>query len=360
MTDCAESRSGVEGLEDLVRRAYRERVPLTASLELTRRCSLRCVHCYAGPGLGAGAGGASELSTGEWLGVLDQLTETGCLFVVLTGGEPLLRADFRAIYRHAKENGLVVTLFSNATLIDEAAADFLAEWPPRHVDITVYGATAETYERVTQVPGSYARCMRGIHALMRRGVRVTLKTVILTLNEHEFSDIEALAESLGLEFRLDAAIFGRYDGDLSPLEYRVDPERAAMREFSNSKRRQAWAAYLQKGSPTDGRLFMCGAGRSACHVNAYGMLSPCLMDVGTAYDLRGGSVVEGWQTELASRVQQSAPEGSRCAPCDKKRACGYCPLFAERESGGAGGVSAWLCRLADARVNQAASVAGAL
>ena len=64
------------------------RSPVTGSVELTYRCNLRCAHCYIPHRSGRG-----ELSTDEWKGLLDQVAEAGCLYLLVTGGEPFLRRD---------------------------------------------------------------------------------------------------------------------------------------------------------------------------------------------------------------------------------------------------------------------------
>ncbi|MGB3904717.1 MAG: radical SAM protein, partial [Anaerolineae bacterium] len=141
-----------------------KRVPIAGSLELTFRCNLRCVHCYLGD-TRAGIPGKQELTYAEIRDLLDQIVDEGCLWLLLTGGEPLVRPDFLDIYTYAKQKGLLVTLFTNGTLITPQIADYLQQWRPFVVEISLYGRTKETYEKVTGVPGSYERCMRGIQLL---------------------------------------------------------------------------------------------------------------------------------------------------------------------------------------------------
>jgi len=356
MADCPDQMAGVSPFEAFVRQAHVKRVPVNASLELTRRCNLRCVHCYTGPGLGAtGPDAEPELTTPEWHRILEELAEAGCLMVLITGGEPLLRPDFCEIYRHARELGFVVNVFTNATLIDDETANFLRSMPPRTVDVTLYGATAETYERITRKRGSFEQCMQGIEALRRAGVRVTLKSILMTLNEHEFEAIEKLARSLGDGFRLDAALTPRYGGDREPLRYRVAPEVAVEHEFAAEDRRRGWTDLLDKPPvKTDGRLFACGAGRRSCHVNAFGKLLTCLADQDEfGYDLRHRSFREGWETALRARVAQRMPDGFLCDSCSQRRWCGQCPLYVQMETCGNPSSTSWACRLGDLRLQRA-------
>ena len=145
-----------------------KRIPLVGSLEVTERCNLSCVHCYIN--LPAGDQGARkrELNAVEIYDILDQIVEEGCLWLLLTGGEPFVRPDFLEIYTYAKKKGLLITLFTNGTTITPRIADHLAEWRPFAIEITLYGHSQETYERVTGVQDSYERCRRGIELLQER------------------------------------------------------------------------------------------------------------------------------------------------------------------------------------------------
>ena len=137
----------------LKRQVGDRRVPLGGTLELTHRCNNRCRHCFNNlrsddaPALGR------ELSTREVARILDEAAALGCVWVLLTGGEILLRPDFTDIYDHARGLGLLVTLFTNGTLVTPELADHLDRHRPFSVEVTLYGATRETYERVTGDPG---------------------------------------------------------------------------------------------------------------------------------------------------------------------------------------------------------------
>ena len=106
-----------------------KRIPLSGSLELTFRCNLRCVHCYL-DGQHTPSPEQHELTTSEITDIIDQIVAEGCLWLLLTGGEPLVRPDWKEIYLYAKRKGLIITLFTNGTLLTPEDADFLAEWRP--------------------------------------------------------------------------------------------------------------------------------------------------------------------------------------------------------------------------------------
>ena len=101
-----------------------------------------------------------------------------------TGGEIFARRDFLDIYTGGQETRLpsYLVLFTNGTMITPRIADHLVEYRPFAIEITLYGATRETYEALTQVPGSFDRCMKGIRLLQERNLPLKLKTVPTTVN----------------------------------------------------------------------------------------------------------------------------------------------------------------------------------
>ena len=114
-------------LAALQRRLRTAAVPAAGSIEPTRRCNLRCAHCYVGAERFSPDAGAGELDTAAWLALIDDVAAAGCLELCCTGGEPLLRADFPALYERARRAGIAVTLFTNGTLVDAATAALLRE-----------------------------------------------------------------------------------------------------------------------------------------------------------------------------------------------------------------------------------------
>ena len=195
-----------------------KRVPLRGTIEVTRRCPLSCAHCYNNLPIEDEEARRTELSYEEHCRIVDEIVEAGCFWLLYTGGEIFARSDFIDIYKYAKRQGLLITLFTNAVLINEKIVDSLADYPPHYIEITLYGHTTKTYETITGKPGSFERCMRGIRLLMERGIPLKLKTVTMTLNKHEISEMKRFVEEdLGLEFRYDAMINPRLDRSRGPL-----------------------------------------------------------------------------------------------------------------------------------------------
>lgn len=311
-------------------------LPISATVELTARCNLRCAHCYINLPAGDRQAREQELSYQQWARILDEMAAEGCLWVLITGGEPLLRPDFRDIYLHAKKLGMLTTLFTNGTLLTPEVADLLQEWPPFEVEITVYGRTKETYEQVTRMPGSYEKCLRGIDLLLERGIPLTLKTMIMSLNIHEYWDLKDWVESFGLTFRSDMALTARLDGGTEPAAVRLTPEQVVDIDMRDQGRLQLWQQMIKvSGRRARDRthLHHCGAGVDSFHLDAYGGMYMCLMLRHARYDLMQGSLAEGWQ-EFIPRLREQKPRGEyRCLQCDLLFMCRQCPGWAFLEHG---------------------------
>ena len=347
-------RSNREFLDHIDRKSAALRIPLTGSIELTARCNLQCVHCYLDPSSFIARPDVDGMSTAKLFSVLDEITEAGCLNLLFTGGEPLLRKDFAEIFHRAKRNGMLVSIFSNGTLMREEIASLFADLPPQSVEISLYGATEETYEKITRVKGSYRRCMEGIRLLLDAEVPVALKTMLMTLNRHELAAMEKMAGDLGVKFRFDAAIFPRLNGDRYPLSLRVPPEEVAEKELSDPERRRQWKDFYQRatGGGAEDRLYLCGAGVNSFHIDASGILRPCLMVTSVAYPLGHGSFSAGWRDVISLISSRKPGKEYPCNSCEKGPLCGYCPAFFALENGREDICSPYLCEIGAARLQR--------
>ena len=324
-----------EWTEGFRARAARTRTPIAATLELTRRCNLRCVHCYLGDQAAQHRLQDRELAVGAVKAAVSEWAQAGCLYLTLTGGEPLLRPDFPEIYRHARERGLVVTVFTNGTLVTEEIAGLFREFPPRKVEISLYGATAATHDGVTGVPGSHARAWAGIRRLQAAGVRVALKTVLMKSNLAEREALERQAAEIGAAFRHDAAIFPCLDGARAPLALRVAPEEAVRADMATTERRDTWRASIEQTAarPAADGLYGCSAGQTFFHCDPFGGLAPCVMAESYRRDPRGRPFREVWNGDLADIRRRTRTRAVASFTGALRGACAHCPAFNLVETG---------------------------
>lgn len=327
------------------------RIPISGSLDLTRQCNLRCVHCYLGNRAADRNDLEPELNTAQWIDIIDQIAEAGCLYLLITGGEPLLRKDFNEVYTRAKSNGLVVTIFSNGTLIDDDVLALFEDFPPHAVEISLYGASEKTYEKITGVRGSYGRCLNNVKRLLDRQIRTKLKTILMTHNRHEFNAIQSMAEMYNVDFRFDAAIFPTLDGNKAPVDLRVSPKAAVEIELSDQKRLLQWQDLFckMKNRQMSDSLYTCGTGLTSFHIDPYGNLQPCLMVNSLKYNIARGHFSEGWHDVIPNIRKRKAGRNFACQRCEKMVLCGYCPAFFELETRKEETPSKYLCAMGQHR-----------
>ncbi|MFV2074053.1 MAG: radical SAM/SPASM domain-containing protein [Thermoanaerobaculales bacterium] len=333
------------------------RRPINGTIEVTRRCNLSCVHCYNNLPSGDQEARARELSLEDHKRILDELAEAGTLWILYTGGEVFLRPDFLEIFLYAKQKGFLLTLFTNGIAITESRADFLAKWRPFAVEITLYGHTQETYDRLTGVAGSFSRVRKAIDILLERGLPLKLKTVVLEENQHELAAMKDFAESLGVEFKFDAMINPRLDGSLAPLATRLDPIEVVALDLQDPRRLQAWEHFCEhfhgpaQPQGREDRLYHCGGAVNSFSINPYGELGLCGFSQGDLFDLRRGSFKEGWESFLGRVVERRVQLATKCTTCHLKSLCGMCPAYGELENGNPEKPVDFLCHVAHLRAH---------
>jgi radical SAM protein with 4Fe4S-binding SPASM domain len=350
-----EARSYAEFSLQLNRRVIASRIPASGTIELTRRCPLNCQHCYNNLPMGDSEARATELTTDELRRVMDELADAGCLWLLFTGGEILARADFFEIYTYAKQKGFFITLFTNGTLVTERVADFFAEWRPFAIEITLYGATRETYERLTQIPGSYDKCMRGIRLLLDRGLPLKLKSVATTITKHEMFAMKELAHGFGCEYKFDPLITPRIDCSQSPIETRLQPWEVVQLDLLDPDRVAEWKTFSEQFSGPShlpGReeeLYSCGGGMNSFAIDPQGMLSICVISHFDKFDLRRGSFAEGWNDFLFKVRKKKKTTPTKCDACQISAVCGMCPANGELEHADPEKPVDFLCHVAHLR-----------
>ncbi|MFH0931463.1 MAG: radical SAM protein [Candidatus Zixiibacteriota bacterium] len=337
--------------DELHQKALKARIPLDGALELTFRCNLKCIHCYCNLSADDIKAKSEELTTREVFCILDQLKEAGCLFLLFTGGEPLLRPDLLDIYDYAKKNGFIITIFTNGTMVTQSLVNYLEKQRPFTVEISLYGITEKTYERITGVQGSFNKCLKGIELLKGAGVSLKLKTMLLSINQEELKEIKAFVRNLGLSFSFDPILNPRLDGNRSPYAYRVSPEEVVRWDIEDDARKEAWKKYLGTYSTNyeNEQIFTCAAGKSSFVINPYGNLSPCMMVRSPAYNLRNGNLKKGWSEFIPKVIATKYSAFNKCRTCSDYVFCDRCPGWSFLETGNKEAPLEYVCQIARMR-----------
>lgn len=342
-----------------------KRVPFSFELEVTGRCNNNCRHCTINLPAGDRAAKGRELSLKEIAKIVDKAVSMGALWGLITGGEPFLREDFADIYLHMKRRGLLVSVFTNGTLVSEEHVNLFKHYPPRDLEVTVYGVTRETYEKVTRKAGSFEAFTRGLDLLLESGIPVRLKAMALRSNFHEIPAMAQLCrESTKDFFRLDPFLHLRYDGNTERNEEiraeRLSPGEIASLEASDPERLEALQQSCKRRiagngcNPRCDHLFQCGAGLDSFNVSFDGIfrLCPSLWHPGSVYDLKVGGLKEAWEA-FVPKVREGRTNArtflESCRICPIADLCLWCPGNAHLETGLMDGPVDYFCRVAHER-----------
>jgi radical SAM protein with 4Fe4S-binding SPASM domain len=327
-------------IDVLYHRAIKDNIPLSANFELTYRCNLRCSHCYVVDR------GERELSFSEITDILDQLAAVNCLFLTLTGGEPLMREDLLDIARYSHKKGFDLKLFSNGTLIDGSMAGKLASLKPLRVGISIYGADDATHDQLTGVPGSFNRSLRALRLLKEAGVFTMVKCLVMKENVAQLEEIGKLAHEIGAVFQFDPIVTPRNDGNREPLQHELD-EADLYRLLSYVVDDPGPINKKVRLSPES---IICGAGRDSCCISPGGELYPCVALPVPLGNLRHQSFVDIWQGAEAAKLRRFRfADLYQCCSCPELDYCTRCWGLAAVESGDHLGPANLNCRIARIR-----------
>jgi radical SAM protein with 4Fe4S-binding SPASM domain len=338
--------------------------PLAGQIEFTYRCGFNCIHCYC-KGL---EDKNKELSTTQWKKVLDELESQGCVYLGLSGGDPLIRKDFLELYAYAKKKCFIITIFTNGQALSRRTLDYLAKSPPFSLEITLNGITQKTHEAITRVKGSFSIAMETIKKIKQKKLPLILKSNCLKQNKNEIGKIKAFADGfLGkrkdrFHFKYDPMIYPRLSGDKAPTNFRL-----SFQELSDLRKQDTdiWQQY-QRGIDADfpdlGRdksfLYRCTAWREQFFINPYGRLKFCNFSEKFSIDLKTTPFKEGFYKTFPKLLNEKFKTNSKCRNCRLRPACYYCPARAYLETGNEEASVPYYCQLARAAARQIRSAAG--
>ncbi len=302
---------------------------MQATLELTYRCNERCKHCYLAT-YDDKADGRPPLSLEEWKRILDQMAEIGVLLLVFIGGEAMMHPQFWGIAEYAAKKQFALTLITNGLLLNEDAADRIAELGFYQVTLSLYSSDSKVHDSMTRRKGSHVHALAAIERLQRRKVGVGVNCLLTQENIDSCFELEDWARAQGLRIQFDPMVTPKSDGTLGSTATRATPDQLR-KYYQTLKRKGRGPEPVAAGDAEDP---VCNAGRGKCAVNAYGDLLTCLEVREPMGNLREHSFCEIWGSAKAQQLRNYRVKNLKFdSGCGDGAFCDHCPGMAGAETG---------------------------
>lgn len=337
-------------------------IPLSGTFELSPICNFACQMCYIRKTQKEVSDSTRKILTlDDWRRIAKEARAAGMLELLLTGGEPLLWPDFWTLYGELAEMGFLISINTNGSLIDEEAILRFKEKPPHRINITLYGASDETYKRLCGVTGVFTKVDRAIRGLLDAGITVKLNCSLTPMNAEDLDWIVDYAKERNTVVSVATYMFPpvRRAPDQIGVNERFTPEESAyymMRYLRRDRGEEKFQKYLRsilEGyaepmvleseciDPVDGRI-RCRAGKASFWITWDGWMMPCGMMTHPQIDVKDQEFLTAWKllTTSASEIRLSG----LCDKCDNREFCHPCAAIAYAETGSFGGVPAYRCK----------------
>ncbi len=342
----------------ILARAKRTYTPANGSIELLPLCNMNCDMCYVRLSREEMERQGRLRTAEEWLEIGRQMKDAGVLFLLLTGGEPFLYPEFRRLYLGLRELGMIITINTNGTLIDEELAEFFGKNKPRRVNITLYGMDEETYANLCHYPGGYEKTLRGIRLLREQGVDVRIGGSIVRTNKGDLDKLLDLEAELGVPVRVDTYMMPATRERELPynIQSRLNPEEAAQARIHALKRvmgPELFPQYVRQSveradhpEPAEAKPghMSCMAGQCSFTINWQGEMRPCVILTEPAISVFEFGFKAAWKYIVEETHKILLNE--KCSTCHMRHLCRTCAASALLETGSYDGVPDYMCRYA--------------
>lgn len=342
----------------LLAQAKQSHTPVNGSIELLPLCNMNCDMCYVRLSREEMERQGRLRAAEEWLEIGRQMKDAGVLFLLLTGGEPLLYPDFRELYLGLRRLGMILTINTNGTLIDEEWAAFFGKYKPRRVNITLYGADEKAYANLCHYPGGFARTISGIRLLQKYGVDVKVGGSLARANRGDLDRILEIGEQMDVPVRVDTYMMPAARERELPfaMQSRLEPEEAAQARVRALKREMGAELFGQYTAESIDRAehpepaeekpgqMACMAGQCSFTINWQGEMRPCVILGKPAISVFESGFQNAWKKlmEETGNIRLSA----RCSVCHLRHLCRTCAASALLEAGSYEAVPEYMCRYA--------------
>ena len=334
-------------------------VPISATFELTARCNFNCKMCYVHLQDSALCK-SQEKSAQWWIDLGKKAIEQGVVFLLITGGEPLLREDFPEIYTELSKLGFIISINTNGYLITDKIVELFKKNPPTRLNISLYGASNKTYENVTGVP-AFSRVVENVKRLKGMGIDIRFNGSFTSLNAEDSEAILNISRELnthikGTQYMFPQVLVGGKPGE-NPC--RLSPEEAA-------RKRVEWLKLIYTPEEFEKRLkamvdgvdafrlscdeecgegkVRCRAGKSSAWINYRGEMCFCGV-AGHPFSIDEYGFDGAW--EKVKEFSASIRTPAKCENCKYRNICCVCAAACYTETGNFSTVPEYVCRMTE-------------
>ena len=338
--------------KNMIKYAAAKCVPINGSFELLPLCNLNCKMCYVRLSREEMEKQGRLRTADEWLSLAEQMQKAGTLFLLLTGGEPLIYPDFKKLYLGLKKLGFIITINTNGTLLNEEWADFFKENKPRRINITLYGSDEDAYKNLCNYPGGFEKTINALKFLKERDVPAKISFSATRANISALEDIYRIGKELDMLVETDTYMIPAIKERDLPISHqsRLEPEQAAaarvavMRHDMGDEVLGEYIDAVLKETEKEATYpdcVSCLAGNCGFTINWKGEMKPCV-----TFDEPAVSVFEVGFDEAWRQISQRTKEfrlNPKCVNCNLRVICPTCAASAFLETGSYDGVPEYLC-----------------
>lgn len=323
-------------------------LPISGTFELTSRCNFDCKMCYVHSSE-CNALKESEISAEKWIELGREARDAGMIFLLLTGGEPLIRKDFPKIYKALNELGLIISINTNASLIDDEIIELFSQYVPHRVNISLYGGSGETYRNLC-VNDSFEKVLGNIKRLREIGVAVKINSSITPYNFSDAELIYDITKRLDLQIKTTSYLYpplrfgesntgvnsGRFSAkEAAYAKIKCDLLRYGREEFLNRAERLKNGISLSDDEclepVEEGTGIRCRAGVTSFWVNWKGDMSACGIIPDNEFNVFEKGFDFCWQSIREKTGKIRLPK--ECVSCKYKDICCVCAASCLCETG---------------------------
>ena len=302
---------------------------ISCQFELTPRCNLDCKMCYV-HNQDSNKLKSMELSTEQWKTIFNSACDQGLMFATLTGGECLLREDFKELYLHLVNRGVFVTVISNGALMNEEFIEFFKQYPPDSINISLYGSSDKCYQSLTG-HAKFTQVTDTIRRVKEAGLNLDINVTASSYMVDDYINILKYLKDNRLPngFKEFMIFKKRYDADTD--DHTLCIEDVAKLSIERYQLYGKLNPVSEDNLPPVGGCvkevtpsgIQCSAGTCKAHISWEGVMYPCasLYSYG-GFSLKEMSFKEAWDKTVASMEKVCDPV--ECNGCAYKKACPRC------------------------------------